>query len=76
MARTDLDIASEDGGQQLVQASSDIPLQPALATSLAFLHGDFEHDGDLAVSLGKLGPLNRPAFALVTSFAPHQRLLR
>jgi len=76
VASTHLDIAGEDRGEELIKATSDLPGQPPFAARLTFLHGNFEHDGDLAVSLGELGPLDRLPITLIALFAPHQRLLR
>src|ERR671910_758936 len=70
------DVAGEHGVEQLVEASSDVPVQPALPAGGALLNGHVEHERDLAVALGQLGSSDRPAVSLVASFAAHQHLLR
>jgi hypothetical protein len=68
--------AGQEIGQKLVEATSDLPIQPPLAASWALLHGDLQHDRHMAVSLGDLRPPNPDAVRLIASLATHQRLLR
>ena len=72
MANADLNVDGEDRGHELVEATSDVPQQPAFTARLAFLHGNIEHDSDPAVSFDELGPPDRSSLPLVAPLTPQQ----
>ena len=52
VTNTYLNVSGEAFGHEFVEATSDVPRQPAFTACLALLHGNLEHDSDPAVSFG------------------------